>query len=1239
MTLAATGLLAIISTGQAAPRVALLDFSTEDNSYRSIQAAADFTSLLQAQFKGDSSVEWVERSQINLARTEFAWAETLGAGGASPVRRGRMLGANWLVKGHFATDDEERRTLSFHILDLEHADVLACKTILLPTAEGGGTIYGGKQAKAAATALRQLLTNTKQSTTKTNEARVAFLFLANVNGSFPMHDQNGIEPEFREALEQAAATNSLFRLVEFPKAYQATDEREMLVDGIIEASGDSWRQTADLYVWGTSSVSNKAAGDRREQTLRVTLNLWDGASAPLVVDEALPFGSGGVRPAVEVSALLQRLVKKVTESARPHQATVNSEPVRRQIADSIVRAHAAMNGRLGSSGPDEGEQLAQGVRMLETACFFDPDNADARVLWVTSRYGWWIDFDHDVQNEFWTKWRRSQAWKNYIERFGTRPLTVRLPFPYQSRDVFQSCIEALDDVVAVFPQWHSKEEMDLDDQWRKEGTHTWLVEAEAHGFPKEMPHELAFRWRTELEKELAQMKQKVANGAAAKTNAAPPVAAKPPVKPQAVGATGLSAASPAKSSVAVTPPSTRPNPNQMVPAPAWLRNSMSIHGMFRLYPPLFPTGELKPTVQKIEFPARYEVQEVKQLAWRDGRLWILAMDERASPSSEAKPDLADETRSERNRLWCLDADNLKPTLYESGSIPTDIEFFLFRSEQMWLAGNTVSVWDLKQSRLRKFGLNDGLAMKEPEALAITGTRVFAAGGSFEIAVFDPATSRWSAMNRPVSQLSHGTGYPFLLAGNEQALAYVAGELWFYNLTTKAWTNAPAVKEARCFAVEGPTFWTGADNGLHAYDSATRSTRSWNSPSFLESPMNSMGGGFGGGGSTISQRQVEDCEAQIQGRLRKLQLEHRRSCVTRLKGNEITDPLHLNSRIPGQVRATVNDGDYLWLGTDNYFGSRLLLVHKPSHSLVAALAMQPRNTISSLGVSDQHVWIGTYYGDDHLLRVSKEEFLAVPKSQWKDLTLAPDERAALIKDLNRRDQALYAFLAGDGERVFELLSDADPRKASLEEMLLLVWSCGLLGANNPQQMEAWAGHLNERQPDSPWAKSAAEAMKENQSLLDKFDANHDHKLDAGEKTRMLADEESLGIQNNSNKNLEAHLDVIFKTCDQDADGKLNRLEAQQLWTTIPLYFAVDRELMPLRIRADANRDSYLDTGEFIIVIGEVRRITNERNKRQQRRRQVRRRRVAADLTEQVAAKTALLKAAIELAERGSPKLVK
>jgi hypothetical protein len=46
----------------AVPRVAMMEFSTDDNSYRSAQAAADFTGILQANLAGETNVAWVERA-------------------------------------------------------------------------------------------------------------------------------------------------------------------------------------------------------------------------------------------------------------------------------------------------------------------------------------------------------------------------------------------------------------------------------------------------------------------------------------------------------------------------------------------------------------------------------------------------------------------------------------------------------------------------------------------------------------------------------------------------------------------------------------------------------------------------------------------------------------------------------------------------------------------------------------------------------------------------------------------------------------------------------------------------------------------------------------------------------------------------------------------------------------------------------------------------------------------------
>ena len=48
-----------------------MDFCTDDNSWRSARAAANFASLLQLQLANEPGVEWVERAQLDLAKQEL----------------------------------------------------------------------------------------------------------------------------------------------------------------------------------------------------------------------------------------------------------------------------------------------------------------------------------------------------------------------------------------------------------------------------------------------------------------------------------------------------------------------------------------------------------------------------------------------------------------------------------------------------------------------------------------------------------------------------------------------------------------------------------------------------------------------------------------------------------------------------------------------------------------------------------------------------------------------------------------------------------------------------------------------------------------------------------------------------------------------------------------------------------------------------------------------------------------
>ena len=110
---------------QAAPKVALMDFATDDNSYRSAQAAADFTGLLQVQMADEPGAEWIERAQLDKARQELELSAMEGMNNGAALRQGKWLKADWMITGQFSLDDRNHRTLFLEITDLQHADVLA----------------------------------------------------------------------------------------------------------------------------------------------------------------------------------------------------------------------------------------------------------------------------------------------------------------------------------------------------------------------------------------------------------------------------------------------------------------------------------------------------------------------------------------------------------------------------------------------------------------------------------------------------------------------------------------------------------------------------------------------------------------------------------------------------------------------------------------------------------------------------------------------------------------------------------------------------------------------------------------------------------------------------------------------------------------------------------------------------------------------------------------------------------
>ena len=1208
-------LAACMATGAApaprALRVALMDFSTDDNSWRNSQAAANFTSLLQIQLANEPGVEWVERAQLDLAKQELKLSEMELIGGSSPIRRGKWAKADWLVTGRFSLDDKNQRTLGLEVTDLQHADVLASQTITFPGHATAQIQVAHDVVELAATALRQLLADARRrQQASAGQVLVAPLFLVDISRFGFGYDRRSLQSAFYDALERAAATNRHLRLIRFPKAYQAMDESEMVLDGLVEANRQAWQQTADLYVWGTYCMTNDPAGAKPQNRIEITLHCWDGDSQPQAFKAELPLEFRAGLPATVVLPTLDRLVSQVLDRARKQAAPGDSAALRHEIAESISSAYLQPSSATHwALGVNDNTALLEAVHMLETACFFDPDNSKLHELRISCRWGSWLNSRMGVKNVFWSYWRRGRAWGRYVDRFGLQPNAGVPRFPYQE-GVPELYVRSLEEALGMFPQRYDADE---DHQQQRAGVFTAVMEAQAHGFPKDIPREVVLQWKAEVEAELADRRKKVSDYSQS-TSARPsgPVTIPPR---QATSPPPTSA----ESSPASKPTRQLRGPSQYghqpIPSPGWLQKIRPQFSLFKLSPPGVLPSELKPALQEIRFPSQFEVRAVLQVALCRGKLLILAMDERSAPSSDASPDMSAELLNQRGRLWSLDLDGQIPALFEAGLLPGTIHTFLLEDERLWVAGESIGCLDLKARNFRQFGLREGMASQAIYSLTLAGGRLYAAGDRFDVYSLDPGAAQWQKLGLPRAKLSSGTGNPALITGNSRWLEYVAGSALLYDVPSATWTNLEEMKYVHCVAADDSSFWFGSLEGLHRYELGRRSFESWHPPASIRGlDTFSLGPYQYIGQPSIPEEAVNKITDGIRHFISGLQKERARVHLEKRNQRSAIDPLHLDWRMPADVTALANDGDFLWLGTGMYSDGCLLLVHKPSLSLVGYWRVEGR--VRSLAVSERDLWVGAAYGKQLLTRIQKQPLLAIPRSRWLPLAISPDERARLVNGMPLRNQALYAFYAGDDARVAQLLGYATAEKATLEEMFLLAFAYDASGLDKPEVARAWFERISSRYPDSPWAAAAQEFLttndqnhkaKERQALLlAKYDRNHDGVLDQAERRAMEQDsayqrEESIAREDQ----LATQLPEIFKKFDSNGDSRLDREELELLRRSVLLYSGAVPEILvgrkillaPLLTKDfpsvdqilkkyDINKDGALDAAEFKALAADI-----------------------------------------------------
>lgn len=112
------------ATPQPVIRASLLDFTSEDNQYRSTQAAKEFTATLQALLTTETDINWVERVELAKAEDELRLL-SFGLGDRqAALRHGYFVGAELIFSGSFSTNHQGFWTLQIEALDAHRTDRL-----------------------------------------------------------------------------------------------------------------------------------------------------------------------------------------------------------------------------------------------------------------------------------------------------------------------------------------------------------------------------------------------------------------------------------------------------------------------------------------------------------------------------------------------------------------------------------------------------------------------------------------------------------------------------------------------------------------------------------------------------------------------------------------------------------------------------------------------------------------------------------------------------------------------------------------------------------------------------------------------------------------------------------------------------------------------------------------------------------------------------------------------------------
>ncbi|MBK9989372.1 MAG: ankyrin repeat domain-containing protein [Verrucomicrobia bacterium] len=1077
--------LALVGLAAESPlRVAVLDFGVANKPGSIDSVTVDFSRAVQARLLMNSDCSWVERQEFDRIASEVDLMVLGRVNTASAIRLGHWLRADLLVRGEVIPTNRTQGELTIEIVDLKHAELLAERKVTVTLLGKQRLAMKGEEIETAKVATLAALSDARKALNAMASLRViAPLYFKNIG---PSDRLSFVEAKLGTALTKESTPTSGCRLLRFLRTGAASEESELVLSGLTDTDPDAWQRVADVYIWGTFQEQGRDGLEFEDVPVIISIQVWNGTGVPKEVR-----WEGPVR---DLDRGVQVIATRVLQTASAAKsAGAHSDDDRRGIAEKLalraqeVKALLFAKGSSPGARPGEllqsiaGRQLyAYCVRLLETACFFDPLN---RGLQETRMSMTWAEENPQRPAHPLREWMRLADYQAHTRRFGHKSdgsydvgVIERLEDPLRTMSYYGvdglGCLPMTPEekyrqgemvaklwckYVVTYNQAFAGAQQIWMSTWVENLNGSWLGDGLGLAGVRNNPVatreilEAVWPW---LKRDIGKRLKEARPGserlvetvlmtygafgdhdrALAMLDSACDAAVSPDTDSSKKSEIGLT---PAKELPWTKP--TASGKNTLPDVPRFSSDS--------LLPPLKArVREIEPWplpyYEQVHDPLTDMFQKVRArnidaLAWHRGQLWIAESNLPLSPKA-GQSDLA-----VNFYLWRYD-----PAMHESELISsklgshTAVHALAWQGDELWLGFDGDGVWRWKPDTVdvRRFKTEEGLISLRIANAQSGKDSMFFSGGSADKPVFGQfhlASGKWRVIQPPIKTAPDRSKLPenYQPTGNRGFFVPVGAK----NPDDVASENARQALQRNTAALAVYDHWVGMATPTFAiYD---EHSEQWAQPKFL------TGGPTVPSPSQQQSAQTVSCLSADESGFWIGIADH----IIRFKPD--TNETKVFS-LPGVPVAIAHAESWLWIVVENQQCAQLVLLDKRSQSLVGALplpktsvlkvspngkyigTLEPRVTVTEfrkIVANGNRVWIG----GPRLMEVQLLESAA--SNRLEDVSSAFKQRA----DVNSKAQSgwtplLAAVEIGDVELVRRLLlAKADPNQCAADGMSPLV----------------------------------------------------------------------------------------------------------------------------------------------------------------------------------------------------------